>query len=306
MSLFKDLLASDQSLFKNEEALNFEFVPKLIPYRDQQQFMIANCIKPLFQQRDGKHVLIHGSPGIGKTVAVKHILRELEEEGEDVVPIYINCWQKNTSFKIILEMCEQLGYKFTQNKKTDELFKVVKQILNKQPAVFCFDEIDKLEEIDFIYTILDEIYRKTIILISNYKSWFAEVDPRIKSRMLPETVEFPQYNLNEVTGILHQRAEYAFVPGVLSEDVLNLIAKKTFEESDVRKGIFLLKEACLIAESCSSKKISVDHANKAIAKLVDLMPVTEKDLKLVISSFNVTVSPENIKKILAVLTSGKK
>src|SRR3989344_6415908 len=166
MTLFKDMLSSDQSLIKNEEALNYEFIPKLIPYRDQQQFKIAACIKPLFQQRDGRHVLVHGSPGIGKTLAVKHIFRDLEEQTEDIVPIYINCWQKNTSFKIILEMCEQIGYKFTQNKKTEELFKVVKQILNKQAVVICLDEVDKLEELDFIYTLVEEVYKKSIIMIS--------------------------------------------------------------------------------------------------------------------------------------------
>jgi len=279
MTLFKDMLHADQSLIKNEDALNFEFVPKLIPYRDHQQFKVANCIKPLFQKRDGKHILIHGNPGVGKTVAVKHIFRELEEESEEIIPIFINCWQKNTSFKIILEICEQLGYKFTQNKKSDELFKIIKQMLNKQPVVFCFDEIDKLEEVDFIYTILEEIYKKTIILISNFKSWFSEVDPRIKSRLLPETIEFPSYSLKEITGILQQRANYAFIQDTVESSALDLIAKKTFEQEDVRKGIFLLKESGLLAESSSSKKITEDHAKRSIEKLADFTIKNSDSLK---------------------------
>ena len=61
----------------------------------------------------------------------KRELRELEEESEEIYPIYINCWQKNTTFKIVMETCEQLGYKLTHNKGTDELLKVTKEILNK-------------------------------------------------------------------------------------------------------------------------------------------------------------------------------
>jgi len=59
----------------------------------------------------------------------------LEDEHEGIEPIYINCWEKNSSYKIMMEVCEKLGYKFTHNKKTDELFKTVKEILNKKAVV---------------------------------------------------------------------------------------------------------------------------------------------------------------------------
>ena len=38
-------------------------------------------------------------------------------------------------------------------------------------TVFVFDEVDKLEDLDFLYTILEEIYKKTVLLITNYKEW---------------------------------------------------------------------------------------------------------------------------------------
>ena len=120
--------------------------------------------------------------------------------------------------------------------------------------------------------------KKSIILISNFKSWFAEVDPRIKSRLIPETVEFQAYNLNEIRGILQQRADYAFIPGTVEKEIIEVIAKKTFEQEDVRKGIFLLKEAGLAAEACSSRKITVEHANTAIEKLVDFSAKSSDDL----------------------------
>ena len=154
MGLFKDTLRAEESLFKNGVALDYDFLPKLLPYREMQQRYVVSCIKPLLQERNGKNLFIFGAPGIGKTAAVRFVLRDLEEETEDVIPIYINCWQKNTTFKIILEICNNMCYKLSHNKKTDELFEIITGILNKKAAVFAFDEVDILEDFDFIYMIL--------------------------------------------------------------------------------------------------------------------------------------------------------
>jgi len=89
--LFKDMLGSEESLFKNEVALNFDYQPKLIPFREIHQKTIASCIKPLFQKRNGKNLFIHGMPGVGKTVACRHVLDELPETTDEIIPLYINC-----------------------------------------------------------------------------------------------------------------------------------------------------------------------------------------------------------------------
>ena len=278
MALFKDMLKDDESLFKNELALDYSFIPKLIPFREQQQREIASCINPLFQKRNGKNLLIHGMPGIGKTVACRHIFQEIEEETVEIVTVFINCWQKNTSFKIFLDMCEQLGIKFTQNKKTDELFNMIKQVLNKKAAVFAFDEIDKVEDFDFLYSVLEEIYRKTVLLISNYGDFLDELDGRVKSRLVPGVLEFKPYNLEETRGILKQRMEYAFVPGVFSDDALNLIVNKTAELRDIRMGLSMMREAGIIAENKSSRKILLEHARESINKLDNFTIKKSSDL----------------------------
>ena len=190
-----------------------------------------------------------------------------EEETEDIIPIYINCWQRNTTYKIVLEICELMDFKFVQNKKTEELFRWAKQTFNKKSVVFVFDEADKLEDLDFLYTLLEEIYRKTIILITNYKEWLMDLDDRIKSRLMPETIEFRPYSYDETKGILRHRKEYAFHSNVIDNDAFELIVKKTFEMQDIRTGLHLMKEAGLIAESKSSRKILLEHAQQALAKI---------------------------------------
>ena len=269
MGLFEDVLKGNESLIRNEDALDYEFLPKLLPYREKEQQYLATCIKPLFQKRSGRNLLIHGAPGIGKTAATRFVLRELEEETDDIHPIYINCWQHNTSFKVMLEMCEQLGYKFTQNKKTTELFDVAQRIINKHAAVIVFDEIDKAEDFDFLYFVLEEIYHKAIFLLTNYRSWLVELDERIKSRLTPELVEFKQYNELETKGIMEERMGYAFPAGVWEKNALDAVIKKTAQLKDIRSGLFLMREAALQAEEQAKKKIAIMEVEQAIAKLDD-------------------------------------
>lgn len=259
------------SIFANELALDYNFVPKLIPFREAQQKYIASCIKPLLEKRNGKNIVIFGPPGVGKTVATRHILNEIEEETEDIVTIYINCWNKNTSYKVAIEICDALDYKFVQNKKTEELFEVIKGMLNRKSAVFVFDEIDKAEDYNFLYTLLEDIYRKSIIMITNYKSWVSELDDRIKSRLTPEMLEFSGYSKDEIRGIVKERADYAFVPKCVHDDALNFIANATMEngEGDVRTGIYLLREAGMVADEKASGCILLEHAQEAAKKLAD-------------------------------------
>ncbi len=269
MGVFDDVLKGGESLIKNEAALDYSYIPKLIPYRESQMRAIAAAIKPLFQKRSGRNMFLYGSPGVGKTVAVKHILQELEEQSEEITPFYINCWQKNTSFKILIEMCDIIGYKFVQNKRTEELFAVVKQYVNtsERAAVFVFDEADKIEDMDFIYSILEEIFRKSVIIIANYKEHAAELDERIRSRLTAEMLEFNAYSLSETRGVLRQRMDYAFVPGVWEQDAFEAVAQKTAEIFDIRTGLYLMKEAALAAEERSSRKITAADAAIAVKKL---------------------------------------
>ena len=266
MPIIKDMLGSGESLIKNEIALDYSFIPKLIPYREPQQRYIAACIKPLFQNRNGKNLLIYGTPGVGKTVAVRHLFNEIEEESDEVIPLYINCWQKNTTYKIAVEICELINYKFVQNKKTEELFSIIQGILNKKSVVFAFDEVDKVEDFDFLYSLLENIFRKTILLITNYKTWQEDLDDRIKSRLQAELLEFKPYNYEETKGILKQRMEYAFHQNTFSPDAFELIAKKTSELRDIRTGLYLMRESALTAENASSRKITLEHTKKAIEK----------------------------------------
>ena len=138
------------------------------------------------------------------------------------------------------------------------------------------DEIDKLEDFSIVYSLLEDVYKKTIILITNEKEFITTLDQKLKSRLIPDLIEFKPYNLKETEGILKQRIEYAFPKNVIQEEALKAITEKTFELGDIRTGLFLLKEAATLAEYESSKKVILKHANSAIEKLINFA-INEKE-----------------------------
>jgi archaeal cell division control protein 6 len=267
MGLFDNILHDNESLFINEQALDYDYVPKEIPHRENQQHYMADIIKPLFQRKAGRNLFIFGSPGIGKTVAVKHVLRELNDKTDDIFTVYVNCWKKDTSYKILIDICEQLDYKWTHNKRTDELMKVVSDIVNKKSVVIVLDEVDRVKELDILYNFSEDFYRKCILMIANDSKWFVHLDDRIKSRLNADNLEFKSYNYAETFDILKQRVSHAFVGNVVNERVIELVSERAFENGDIRTGVFLLRESGNIAETRASREVLIEHCEKAIEKL---------------------------------------
>jgi len=135
--------------------------------------------------------------------------------------------------------------------------------------VIVLDEADKIQDFSVLYALLDSLQRVSLILISNTKNLLGVIDQRITSRLMPSTLDFRAYSYDEIKDILQERAQFAFVRGVLDQDCLSLIAERTFAAKDLRKGLFLLKESGEIAESRSSRSILIEHTEEASTTLSD-------------------------------------
>jgi archaeal cell division control protein 6 len=267
MGVFDDILGGDESLFLESMALDVDYMPPIVKHRENEQQYVAQCLKPLFSKRSGKNVVVTGSPGVGKTVAMKHLMDEVKEQSSEIKTLYINCWKKDTPYKIVSEMCNQLGFRFIANRNTDELMKEVTKILNKGPCVIVLDEADKIEDQQIFYTLFEDIFNKSLICITNEKDWLSKLDDRVRSRMLAEIVEFKPYNFGEFKDILQERVKYAFVENVFNEEAFDLVVQKAFDVGDVRSGLFLLKNSGEEAEIKSKRNIELGDAEKAVERL---------------------------------------
>jgi len=274
MSSF-DFLGSEQTIFSNPDALDPDFIPKLLPHRENEQQFVATAIKPLFHGRTGISLIVSGPSGIGKTVSVKRVVMDLEEheEADDIVKLNINCWKANTTYKVLSEIATQLGLRFIQNLKTNELInKVIGRLEKYDGVVIVLDEIDKADDTDFLYHILENIKKRTIILLTNEPNINAQLDYRIISRLTPETLEFKEYTASETFDILKERLKYAFYQDTWSSEAFEELAKVASRYKDIRVGITLLKITGELAEQDSSKKVTLKHVNEATKRISTLKP----------------------------------
>jgi len=283
MNLFDNI--NDRNIFIDPIVLDFEYLPKLLPFRESEQHHIADCIKPLFNNSLGKNILVIGKPGIGKSAACKFVLRELEEKGldEKIIPLYINCWKNNTEHQFLLEICNQIDYKFTQNKTSLDLLKTISKILNKKAVVICLDEVDKLADYSIIYNLIEDIFKKTLILITNKTSFLAELDKRIHSRLTPEIINFKHYNYEETKEILKQRMDLAFNKNTFEQEAFEEISAKSAYEKDIRLGLTLLKESAATAELKNNSVVKKEHVIEAINKLFPEEEITKEIENKIIS-----------------------
>jgi len=270
MDLFKDMLKDNESLFKNEPALDFEHLPEEMPCRENQQEYVAECIKPLGQGRQGKSLLIRGAPGIGKTTCIKYVFRELSEHTDDIKPVFINCWRKQTTNSVLTDVASQMGSVNPQFKTNEDLWEQIRKMVYRFKGIaIALDEIDKAKEYDFLYQIVENIPKFTLIMITNEKGFLATMDQRIRSRLVVEELEFPPYKRDEVKTILENRKKEAFAPGSWGKEAFDLVVERCYPHSDIRAGLVLMREAGREAEKNAAKKITVEHVMRAKSGVVE-------------------------------------
>ncbi len=296
MELFKDVLSYEESLFRNEEALHPEFLPDVLPHREDEVKAIADNIKVLFQERAPANLFVCGPPSMGKTVSILYVFKQLKEASDDVVPIYINCWENTTTHAVFVEMAKQLSIPFPSKGVSTEVIAqtIFSKLSKKSGVVFCFDEMDKSEDPGYLYTIVENIGKKScIILVTNNRKSILSVDPRVRSRLCLEEMEFKKYSKGEMCDILKARVKLAFVPGVLAQNVVEKVATIAFEKGDLRTGMFLLMKAGRLAEEEASRKVAMSHVQKALSSMASISSARSEKLEGVEKEVYSTIKENN-------------
>ncbi|MCS7106300.1 MAG: AAA family ATPase [Candidatus Aenigmarchaeota archaeon] len=300
MNIFSE--THESRIFKNEEVLSPEYLPEFLPHREDKIKEIARNLMPVARGAKGQNTFIFGPPGIGKTHVVKFVFREFEDFSENVKTIYINCWEYNTSLAVLTKIANELEI-FVPRRgiSKDEVLERLVEFLDKtkKGLVVCLDEVDQLifktQEVLYDLLRINQYLKNPVclIFISNFKDVFVNLDPRIKSSLRVEEIEFKPYTVQEMKDILEERIRYAFHSA--EEGVAILVANFAVQKgSDVRIGLECLLRAGRLAESENSDKLKVSHVKKV---LPEVEPVKPKILEESVS--------ENEKVILEILKEKK-
>jgi len=303
--MVKNLLMWDETLFRDPEVFEFDFVPEQFQFRETQMRELAFQIRPGLKGSTPLNSICKGLPGTGKTTSVRKLFGEITETTKKLVPVLINCQIDNTKFAIFAQIYRKLTGHLPPSSGTSfkQLFDAIARILQKEEIVLivALDDANYLlyeNEINkVLYTLLraHESYEKVrigvIVIISDLDVDFNKaVDARVLSVFRPTEVYFPPYSDAEIREIMQARILQGLYPGILPEPMLELVIEQTQKSGDLRVGIDLIKRATLQAEQAARRTIERDDICKAyeVSKYLHL-------------SFTIRTLKDEEKKVLSAL-----
>ncbi len=273
---------SDQrGIFKNSDVLSYEYLPEILPHRENQIKFLATTISGLERQMP-RNVFIFGPPGIGKTASVKFVFREFEDSFPNVKTFYINCWTHGTSVSIFSKLTEDLNVTGVNAKRRglgkDEVIRKFEEALekSKKNILICLDEVDQLiyKDSGALYDLLrmDKFQNKIgLIFLSNDPHVFAKLESRISSSLAINELEFKPYTIDEMKNILQKRIEHAF--NSVQTGVTILAANHAIRKGgDVRAGLEVLRKAGMLAENMGDGKLKIGHVKEILKRATEVKP----------------------------------
>jgi len=275
-----------KSIFLNKNAIQDDYTPEKIFYREKLIQQIAGVLAPVLKQEKPSNLFIYGKTGTGKTLSIQNIRTELltiaEEKTIPLKILYINCKLKrvsDTEYRIIAELCRLLGTEVHETGlPTETVYKQFIKLINekKQIVILVLDEIDQLvysagDEVLYSLTRLNsELTNSKISLIgiSNDLLFRDNLDSRIKSSLSEEEILFPPYDAVQLQKILKDRAKLVFKEGSIEDGVLEKCAAHAAREhGDARRALELLRVAGELAERKNNQKISLEDLDEAQEKI---------------------------------------
>jgi cell division control protein 6 len=274
----KNLLMWDESLFRDPDVFEIDYVPDQFEFRDAQMRELAFQIRPGLRGGRPLNTICKGLPGTGKTTSIRKLFGEVEESTKKLVPVHINCQIDNTKYAIISQIYRKLSGHLPPASGTSfkQVFDAIARILKEEEIVLivALDDANYLlyeNEINrVLYTLLrsHETYEGTrigvIVIISDMDIDMSRViDARVASVFQPTEIYFSPYGHDEVHEILKARVMQGLFPNVISDELLGVVVEHTVNAGDLRVGLDLLKRAALNAERATRRQIDREDINKA-------------------------------------------
>jgi len=268
----------DETLFRDPQVFEIDFVPDEFRFREEQLSALSFQIQPALRGTRPMNSLCRGPPGTGKTTSIRKLFDEIEENTKKIACVHVNCKIDNTRYAILAKVYKRLAGHQPQPTGTSfkQVYDAVCRLLQKEDLtlIICLDDANYLlyenEINNTLYPLLraheeyESVRVGVIVIFSDMDVDFQKVfEIRVASVLRPTEVFFSPYSASEVEEILRMRVGQGFYPGVLSEEMLQLVVDQTMRGGDLRVGIDLLKRAGLLAEQDARRFICRDDICRA-------------------------------------------
>jgi cell division control protein 6 len=209
----------------------------------------------MLQGEEPMNAWLYGPPGTGKTTVARWVMDDLCALGSQRIGVHVNCWQHRTLYSVLQGIVDELKILMAETQDTNFKFERIRQAFRDRPAVVILDEVDgpmPSERERIIYGLLN-LPRTGLICIANSTRALAMLDERVRSRLNPILIEFPEYSMSEIEQILTDRAEKALTPGSWKPHHLNSIAAAA--GGDARAAIQMLRRVAAAAEMKGGERL---------------------------------------------------
>jgi cell division control protein 6 len=256
--------STNANVLRNTQYLDNGFQPEKPVGRENEIQQIVDAVKPVRHGKTPENLLVHGPAGVGKTTCIRYVIDKFESETTGKA-VYINSWKYNTRSSLLTELLIQLGYPAPRKgKPIDELLSKIREWLDKNRGVaVAIDEFDQLEDPTEVIYDLSMVNEESdnslgLVMVSNQPPRQVELDPRSRSRLNCQTLEFQPYNTPQLEEILKDRVQQAFRPGTVPNQVIEKTAETVAEQSgDCRTALNTLLQAGRRAEQHGKSQLDV-------------------------------------------------
>ena len=275
-----------QKILVYPEYLSESYIPPKLLFREKEVEEIAGHSADFLFSSIVKNIVIHGPPGVGKTVAVRMLEKTYNEIAteQDINSRAVYVSAKDLTYRRTLyELAQRLGLDVNLGMSIADIYNSIVNYLSSTDSTYLLiiDEIDKLrkrpgeEPVDNLVYSLSRINERVgriavnIYLVTNNARIVEKLSAPSYSSLSPIFIYFRNYNADELYEILRDRVEKAFVPGVVDKAALRLLAALIKKESrDLRWGFLVLREAATVADGGRVSENSIWRAKDIVERSV--------------------------------------
>ena len=266
-----DIINESGTIFKDKEVFTTEYLPEQYYFRDNQLRAMASHYVGITEGVRPSNLLLKGTYGTGKSSTVKTFFNTIKTISKDILTVHINCVYYNTEFKIIHKIFETVyDTRIGLGSSTHQLFdKIIKKLRKDDKLlIICLDDYNSFSNNKELNTTLYNLLRATesypgvrisLIAVTNKSDDFVRLDQNVNTVFHPVVIDFPSYHCDEIFSILRQRCVLGFHKGVIGDDVIGLVADRSWDVGDLRFGIVKLRSMGERAEFLHSDCVLSSH-----------------------------------------------